>query len=217
MTRQAIPMFRVSKVYQAMALMLASSAVVVPVAQAQTYNAHVDLAGYHFFERDTARTTGLIDVFAPIMQSSNQLWYANIRGLKQSTSPFEADIGMGYRWLSEDNRQLLGGYAFFDRRKTALSNYFNQVTVGGEYWHESLFAGANVYIPVGTTTQLARDFNTVETESIGNDQRHIYYGIGQEQSIFLHGGYPIGRCESLDKHAFQQYAYQDVIPCSPCL
>jgi len=78
MRQEATPTFRVSKLHQTMALMLADSAVVAPVSQAQTYNAPVNLADYHFFERDTAHTSDLLDVFAPILHSSNPLLYANV-------------------------------------------------------------------------------------------------------------------------------------------
>jgi len=176
--------FRLSKLSKTIALLTLGSSIST-IAQAEAYFGHVDLAGYHFFERDSAGPTGLIDVFVPLAQSPNQLFYANLRGIDPSGSTFEGNLGLGYRWLSYNEDHLAGAYAFFDQQKSELGNMFNHATIGGEYWYRSFFAGANVYIPVGTTEHPESIFNTTELRDAEDNSglRNIYYSQGFEKSL----------------------------------
>lgn len=71
--------------------------------------------------------------------------------------PFEGNLHFGYRHLFPDSQHSFGVYGAFDRRKTASGNYFNQFTLGGEYWFSKIFIGANVYQPIGAATKKIRE------------------------------------------------------------
>ena len=138
------------------------------------YDTRVDVAGYNFVAG--SGTTGLVDALLPLMQSPSNLLYANIRALTQFSRPFETDIGLGYRQLSQDQQSMVGGYIFYDRRETENRNVFNQITAGGEYWHKKFYSGFTAYIPVGQSEKLFSEQEGPILVDVDENRRNIFMG-----------------------------------------
>ncbi len=72
-----------------------------------------------------------------------------MRIFDRSGNQFEGNVHFGYRKMYEAARQVFGIYGAFDRKRTIKQNYFNQLTLGVEYWYKRLFIGGNIYKPIG--------------------------------------------------------------------
>lgn len=114
---------------------------------------------------DRSRSLARFDALVPLWQKHNALFFSDVRYIDTSGTGMEGNLGMGYRQLRHDLPLfgvdwIWGGYAFFDRRKTSLENYFSQVTVGGELLTPDWSFRTNGYFPdktgyvVGSTSTL---------------------------------------------------------------
>ena len=92
-----------------------------------------------------------VDLFTPIWQEPTNLIFTDLRTYDGSGKPFEGNLHFGYRHLSPEKNHLYGIYGSFDRKKTWLGNYFNQISVGGECWLTNWFIGVNIYKPIGNS------------------------------------------------------------------
>ncbi len=114
-------------------------------AQAQDkWEPYIDLEGKIGNKRDL----GEIDLFMPLSQDDDTLFFSNIRIRKDNNSSNEGNFGLGVRQML-DNGWNLGAYSYFDRRKTSNDNYFNQITLGAELLGEDWDARVNAYQPIG--------------------------------------------------------------------
>ena len=119
-----------------------------------SYQPYLQFGGTRFFHLPQSNTAGTVDLFVPIWQQDlTDLIFTDVRITDRSGTPFEGNIHLGYRHLFSESQQSLGFYGAFDRKKTAYNNYFNQITVGGEYWIQNWFIGANYYQPIGGKTK----------------------------------------------------------------
>ena len=128
--------------------LLLTTALCVPIAHAQDapkWGAHVEAEGKY----GTERSLGEVGLFAPLWQDDDTLVFADIRGRIDSRDSSEGNFGLGLRH-QVNNDWALGGYAFYDRRKTDFGNKFNQATIGVEALSENLEFRINGYIPEST-------------------------------------------------------------------
>ncbi|MBO6826202.1 MAG: inverse autotransporter beta domain-containing protein [Sneathiella sp.] len=95
------------------------------------------------------RSIGEGGIFVPLLQSDDSLLFTDIRGKFDNQDSSEFNLGLGYRQIIDQN-WILGGYAFYDRRRSPLGNDYNQATVGVEAYTESLSFRVNGYIPENT-------------------------------------------------------------------
>lgn len=106
------------------------------------------------------RHIGELDLFLPLWQDNDSLFYADLRAQTDDEGNQEGNAGFGYRQMGED--WVLGGYGFFDYRKSdETGNTFMQGTFGFEAMTEALDLRANVYIPE-SGEESASDAATVE-------------------------------------------------------
>ncbi|GEM_PF-4227124 len=104
------------------------------------------------YRPDRSRSLARFDALVPLRQNRNSLFFSDLRYIDTSGTGMEGNLGMGYRRLAKDF-PLLGGdwiwgaYTFFDRRKTALANYFSQWTFGAELLTTDWSFRANGYLP----------------------------------------------------------------------
>lgn len=96
------------------------------------------------------RHLGEGDFFIPLVQDDNTLLYTDIRYRLDNESSREGNFGLGLRELLP-SEWIIGGYTYYDRRKTPYDNYFSQITAGLEALSVDWDFRANVYIPIGTT------------------------------------------------------------------
>lgn len=130
------------------------------------------LSGFYGTKRNNY---GALEFMVPIAQRPDRLMFVDARGMFQRTPSKEFNLGGGYRWLNSDADTMYGLYAFFDRKKSVESQWFNQITLGGEYKFNNTSFGANLYIPVGTTTHTSQT-NYAEARAFQADKFNIVYG-----------------------------------------
>ncbi|MFQ5973055.1 MAG: inverse autotransporter beta domain-containing protein, partial [Alphaproteobacteria bacterium] len=111
-------------------------------AQEAKWGPHVDLTG-QLGKRDK----GEVDLFAPLMQDDRSLLFLDGRGKLFNEGVKEGNVGLGYRRMM-DGGWNLGGYGFFDLRRSENDNTFSQVTVGAEALSLDWDLRVNGYLPL---------------------------------------------------------------------
>ncbi|MCE7998757.1 MAG: hypothetical protein HEP70_07860 [Rhodobiaceae bacterium] len=122
------------------AVLVMSGPVSAVAAEGDKWRPYVDVEG----KLGTDRNLGEVGLFVPLGQSQDSLLFGNLITRFDDQDSFEGNIGLGYREIVDGN-YILGGYAFFDRRKSASDNYFNQITAGAEFMTDVWTARGNVY------------------------------------------------------------------------
>ena len=90
-----------------------------------------------------------VDLFLPVLQSEHSLFFVNLRLLDFEGKPIEGNFGLGIRHIFRNYDMLLGFYSFYDRKRTRLKNFFNQITLGLEAKTNRFTFDTNWYIPFG--------------------------------------------------------------------
>jgi hypothetical protein len=114
-------------------------------AQAQgKWGAHLDFDA----KIGNQRTLGEGDLFVPLMQGDRTLFFGNLRGRFDNQDSTEGNAGLGVRRMM-GNGFNLGGYGYFDRRRTGNGNDFDQATFGAEALGRDWDFRGNFYQPTG--------------------------------------------------------------------
>jgi len=124
------------------------------------------------------------DLFIPLWQSENRLFFTDLRMLDRSGAELEGNFHLGYRHLLSE-KQLYGIYAVFDSKQSKLHNHFNQLTVGAEYWYKKIFVSGNFYYPIGKSSKVIWLPETVELDSA---QKYIWITKNSKNETALTGG-----------------------------
>ena len=115
-------------------------------AHAQSkWGAHVEAEG----KWGTERSLGELGLFIPIWQNDTTLAFTDLRGRLDDNGSQEGNFGLGVRHQLNSN-WAVGGYAFYDRRRTPNDNYFHQGTIGLEALTKNFELRSNIYIPEST-------------------------------------------------------------------
>jgi Inverse autotransporter, beta-domain len=128
-----------SRVFLSAALVM-SGPVSAVASVGDKWTPYVDVEG----KLGTERSLGEVGLFVPLGQSQDSLLFGNLITRFDDQDSFEGNVGLGYREIVDGN-YILGGYAFFDRRKSASDNYFNQVMAGAEFMTDVWTVRANGY------------------------------------------------------------------------
>lgn len=138
------------------------------------YSPYLEVGGTRFFNVNKYNSALGVDAFIPLWQTADQLIFTDIRFYDRSGTPFEGNLHLGYRYLSPEKQHVYGIYGAFDRKKTGLGNYFNQLTIGAECWLQDLFIGGNFYQPVGDTSRLSGISETAELVNLESGYKGIW-------------------------------------------
>lgn len=122
------------------AVLVMSGPISAVASEGDKWRPYVDVEG----KLGTDRSLGEVGLFVPLGQSQDSLLFGNLITRFDDQDSFEGNVGLGYREIVDGN-YILGGYAFFDRRKSASDNYFNQVMAGAEFMTDVWTARGNVY------------------------------------------------------------------------
>lgn len=128
-----------SRVFLSAALVM-SGPISAVASEGDKWRPYVDVEG----KLGTDRSLGEVGLFVPLGQSQDSLLFGNLITRFDDQDSFEGNVGLGYREIVDGN-YILGGYAYFDRRKSASDNYFNQITAGAEFMTDVWTARGNVY------------------------------------------------------------------------
>ncbi|NBX67085.1 MAG: hypothetical protein EBQ96_08830 [Proteobacteria bacterium] len=129
-------------------LTVAALALLVPIVShaqddtAPKWNPHIEAEG----KWGTDRSLGEVGAFIPVWQDDDSLLFGNFIGRLDDQDSREGNIGIGYRQQVSDD-WAVGGYGFYDRRKTETGNHFNQATIGAEAFRDNMEFRVNGYIP----------------------------------------------------------------------
>lgn len=124
---------------------------------APKWGAHLELEG----KAGTKRNLGEADLFLPLAQNDDTLLFADIRTRLDDQSSREGNFGVGVRHMLEDGWNI-GGYGYFDRRRSEYHNYFSQATIGAELLGRDWDLRANGYIPMGRGRSPVDSLNSAE-------------------------------------------------------
>lgn len=128
----------------------------------------------------TKRDIGEVDIFLPLAQDGTRLLFADLRGILDDQHQREGNFGLGYREML-DNGWNLGGYGFYDRRRSGTGHYFSQATLGLEALGADFDARINGYLPLGT-----REYEVPGSTSIDLTGSSIRMSNSYERAY--HGG-----------------------------
>ncbi len=162
---------------------------------------YLAFGGYYFNDNPHGRAEA--SVFLPFNHSGRQLFYGSIRTYDRNSPQFEGNFALGYRRLftgvdsacqqnycDQTYDKMVGFYTSYDLLRSESSNWFNQFTVGGEYWYQRFFIGANGYVPFIRTVQHDSSSSLgYGTHPQGSDQEgsgvygHIFYANGRETAL----------------------------------
>lgn len=98
----------------------------------------------------TKRSIGELDLFVPLGQDERTLLFSDVRFKADDQNSLEGNLGLGARHMLPGGWNV-GGYGYFDRRRTPNYNYFNQLTFGAELLGTNFDFRANSYWPIGQT------------------------------------------------------------------
>jgi inverse autotransporter-like protein with beta domain len=129
----------ISRIALSFALVL-SGPIGAVAAEGDKWSSYADVEG----KLGTDRNLGEVSLFVPLGQSHESLFFGNLISRIDDQDSFEGNVGLGYREIV-DGSYIVGGYAYFDRRKSASDNYFNQITAGAELMTDVWTARTNVY------------------------------------------------------------------------
>lgn len=135
---------------------------------ANTYASYIQFGAMKFFHTREFNTVANIDLFIPLWQRNySDLLFTDLRIHDHSGTPFEGNLHLGYRHLFSNAQKMFGVYGSFDHRKTLYSNYISQIGLGGEFWLNKWFIGANLYQPVGNTLKyLSTNTQKLDIDSV---------------------------------------------------
>jgi hypothetical protein len=110
----------------------------------------------------TARNLGQADLLVPLWQDRNDLTFFNGKGMFDTDSNSEFNLGLGHRHLF--NGLIVGGYAFYDQRRSESGNIFKQVMAGFEFMSKDWDFRFNAYVPESAIESLSGDNGKVINE-----------------------------------------------------
>lgn len=154
-------------------MMTASVAYADTATTSNKWGSHIDLEG----KAGTDRNLGETDLFIPLLQNDDTLFFTNMRARMDDQSSREGNFGLGLRHMLKSGWNL-GGIAYFDRRETEWGNYFNQVTLGVEALSTDWDFRANAYLPQGRRSHEVDALN--EATITGTS---VMFTAGEERSM----------------------------------
>lgn len=133
------------------------------------------------------KANGTAMALLPLYQTMNNVLYTQWRFFKRSGRTEEGNVALGYRFLPTPH-DMLGVYSTYDRLYSEGKHWFNQTTLGAEYWHDRFFIGGNGYIPFGKTTKYDEGGRLTQTYSsqtgmAGGSLGTITGGAGVETAL----------------------------------
>ncbi|NIY75083.1 hypothetical protein HED22_05450 [Thalassospira sp. HF15] len=147
-----------------------------PAVAQQTDNkwgAHIDLEG----KVGTDRNLGETDLFIPLWQDDTTLAFGSIRTRMDDNNSREGNFGIGIRQMQQ-NGWNIGGYGYFDRRRSPYGNHFNQATFGLEALSRDIDVRVNGYVPLGKRIRQVDALNDVSISGTS-----VMFVGGEERSL----------------------------------
>jgi hypothetical protein len=137
-------MVQKTRIAVAAGLFCLSGITAAQTATGPKWDPHVDVEA----KPGSKRNIGEADFFLPLWQDGKGLLFGNARLRVADHDNREGNLGLGYRRMLEGGWNI-GGYGYYDRRRSTTGNHFNQVTLGAEALGRDWDFRGNVYLPQG--------------------------------------------------------------------
>jgi len=99
---------------------------------------------------------GQADLFTPFYSNNRSIVFFDLRATASANSTQEYNGALGFRSIvGEANKSIVGAHIWDDRKHTQYGNFFDQATLGGEYFGPIYSVTSNIYVPYGDKKQLA--------------------------------------------------------------
>jgi hypothetical protein len=151
------------------------------------YPGRLEIGGYYLYQQNAKKHNsafGEADLFIPLLQNKNTLFFLNVRGLDFYAKSVEGNFGLGLRHIVPKWDCLLGFYTFYDLKRSQLENLFQQITAGLEVKSEKWTFDANGYFPIGNTRKGMGPFNQIELQDGIFPFINIFIVNGQEVALW---------------------------------
>ncbi|MBO9509309.1 inverse autotransporter beta domain-containing protein [Thalassospira sp. A3_1] len=155
-------------------------ALACPMEEAKAEEGDTPKWGPHLDLEDKAgtnRNLGEVDLFMPLLQNEDTLFFTNLRTRMDDGSSVEGNFGVGLRHMLGSGWNV-GGIAYFDRRKSEWDNYYNQITLGLEALSTDWDFRTNAYVPQGSRVRNVDALNEVSLSGTT-----ISFRGGEERSM----------------------------------
>ncbi|WP_198027143.1 inverse autotransporter beta domain-containing protein [Candidatus Paracaedibacter symbiosus] len=121
------------------------------------------------------RHIGQLALLSPLWQNDTELLYVDFRFMADSKPSREGNFGIGKRWITGNQKFILGVYGFYDRRRTEFSNFVNQITFGLEALSETWDYRVNFYYTQNTSKEIEKSKEEVKGKPWTKYQGHNEY------------------------------------------
>ncbi|MFD2206783.1 inverse autotransporter beta domain-containing protein [Kiloniella antarctica] len=156
-TRTVLALFIMSSTFLSSTWVNAEENTVLEPGPSKKWGAHIEFEGKY----GTDRHIGESSVFVPLYQDEKEMLFLDIRGKMDNHKSREANVGLGYRRIIDED-WLIGGYGFYDRRRSPEGNSFNQMTFGAEIMSGDFDLRMNGYVPFGDTIKTSAQHDSVQ-------------------------------------------------------
>ncbi|NQY44011.1 MAG: inverse autotransporter beta domain-containing protein, partial [Legionellales bacterium] len=115
----------------------------------ESYKPRIELTGKlgYSTKKSSRRNIARLGFVLPLYQHMDKyMSYLSVIGMKDSKNHLEGNYGLGHR-LYINRSWLLGGYLYYDARKTENSNLIRQFTLGLEFLSKNIEIRGNIYLP----------------------------------------------------------------------
>ncbi len=115
------------------------------------YSPRIELAGKlgYSSKKEQRRDIARLGFVLPIYQKSNAVTFLSLIGVKDNAKHAEGNFGAGHRVLL-NSQWIVGGYGFYDLRRTQNAKMLHQTTFGIEALSKYLEFRINGYMPILT-------------------------------------------------------------------
>lgn len=146
-----------------------------------TYRSYAALTGR---AADTSRVH--TDVFLPLLFGQKDLLFADMRGQFLSGGGAEGNWGLAYRHMAGDE-YIVGINSFYDLKRSANSNTFQQATLGFEFLSDLWDFRVNGYLPEGGSVEAVGATAVISGGNlvVQNNEERAYGGFDIEVGMLL--------------------------------
>lgn len=121
---------------------------------------------------------GQADLFTPVWSNDLGLVFFDLRATATAQSTQEYNGALGFRTIvGNTDKAIVGAHIWDDRKHTKYGNFFNQGTLGLEYFGNIYSVTSNIYVPYGDKKQIAYSTGTtpfIEGHTVGYFENTAY-------------------------------------------
>lgn len=141
---------------------------------------------------------GQVDLFTPFWRNDAGIFFFDLRATATAQSTQIYNGALGFRAITGNtHKAIIGAHLWEDRKHTQYGNFFNQGTLGLEYFGPIYSITSNIYVPYGERKQIA-----YETDITPFATGHtVGYFANADYEMALHGvDIEIGKQNLINRH-----------------